>query len=58
MKFTGSIGKYKLGPVIGEGAFAKVKRAMHSVTDQQVAIKIIDKRMIIKHNLIHQVIIF
>uniref|UniRef100_A0A0N4Z5Z6 Serine/threonine-protein kinase par-1 n=1 Tax=Parastrongyloides trichosuri TaxID=131310 RepID=A0A0N4Z5Z6_PARTI len=37
------IGKYKLLKTIGKGNFAKVKLAKHMPTDQEVAIKIIDK---------------
>ncbi|KAL8161054.1 hypothetical protein V2J09_012543 [Rumex salicifolius] len=44
MRFSGSSGKYQLGPVIGEGTFAKVV-AKNTINGQQVAIKIIDKIM-------------
>ena len=37
------IGNYELGRTIGEGAFAKVKEGSHRLTEQKVAIKIIDK---------------
>ncbi|KAL8136979.1 hypothetical protein V2J09_002980 [Rumex salicifolius] len=46
MRFSGSLGKYQLGPVIGEGTFAKVKVAKNTINGQQVAIKIIDKIMV------------
>ncbi|KAJ3272708.1 hypothetical protein HDV01_005344 [Terramyces sp. JEL0728] len=38
-----SIGHYDLDKNIGEGNFAKVRLAKHTITGQQVAIKIIDK---------------
>ncbi|KAB1204204.1 CBL-interacting serine/threonine-protein kinase 21 [Morella rubra] len=50
-----SIGKYKLGRTIGEGMFAKVKLAIDSTNDQCVAVKIIDKHMVMETNLKFQV---
>jgi serine/threonine protein kinase len=38
-----SVGTYRLGKTIGEGTFGKVKLAVHKLTGQQVAIKIVDK---------------
>ncbi|CAG2255089.1 Hormonally up-regulated neu tumor-associated kinase,Serine/threonine-protein kinase MARK1,Serine/threonine protein kinase OSK4,MAP/microtubule affinity-regulating kinase 4,SNF1-related protein kinase catalytic subunit alpha KIN11,Serine/threonine protein kinase OSK3,Hormonally up-regulated neu tumor-associated kinase homolog,Serine/threonine-protein kinase MARK2,Hormonally up-regulated neu tumor-associated kinase homolog B,MAP/microtubule affinity-regulating kinase 3,Hormonally up-regulated neu tumor-assoc len=38
------VGNYLLGKSIGEGSFAKVKEAMHILTGEKVAVKIIDKR--------------
>ncbi|CAM8894603.1 unnamed protein product [Rhodiola kirilowii] len=57
MGFAGSnvVGKYQLLRLIGEGAFAKVKLAMDVVSGKYVAIKIIDKRAVVKDNLVHQV---
>lgn len=55
MGLASNIGKYQLGRTIGEGTFAKVKLATNSVNGQYVAIKIIDKQMVIKDNLMHQV---
>lgn len=49
------IGKYQLGRTIGEGNFAKVKLAKNIKNGQYVAIKIIDKNLILKNNLINQV---
>ena len=49
------IGKYQLGRTIGEGTFAKVKLAKNIKNGQYVAIKIIDKHLILKHDLINQV---
>ncbi|OAJ39604.1 hypothetical protein BDEG_23435 [Batrachochytrium dendrobatidis JEL423] len=37
------VGNYKLLETIGEGSFAKVKLAIHRLTRQKVAVKIIDK---------------
>lgn len=50
-----SIGKYKLGRTIGEGTFAKVKLAVDSTNGQYVAVKIIDKHMVMESNLKQQV---
>ncbi|KAL8158796.1 hypothetical protein V2J09_000333 [Rumex salicifolius] len=55
MKITGNIGKYQLSQTIGEGTFAKVKRARNVINDQQVAIKIIDKNMVLQNKLMYQV---
>ena len=38
-----SIGDYKLGKVLGQGAYAVVKEGYHRVSNQLVAIKIYDK---------------
>ncbi|KAJ3000413.1 Map microtubule affinity-regulating kinase [Globomyces sp. JEL0801] len=43
-----SIGHYDLDKNIGEGNFAKVRLAKHTITGQQVAIKIIDKNKLDK----------
>ena len=50
-----NIGKYQLGKTIGEGTFAKVKVAANMETRENVAIKIIDKQMVISNRLIDQV---
>lgn len=50
-----NIGKYKLGRTIGEGTFAKVKLGVDSTNGQYVAIKIIDKHMVLESNLKYQV---
>ena len=42
------IGNYKLGPVIGRGAFGKVILGEHITTNEKVAIKILDKLIINK----------
>ncbi|KAL5773109.1 hypothetical protein ACOSQ2_013033 [Xanthoceras sorbifolium] len=50
-----NIGKYNLGRTIGEGTFAKVKLGVDTTNGQNVAIKIIDKRMVLESNLKYQV---
>ncbi|XP_062164480.1 CBL-interacting serine/threonine-protein kinase 21 [Alnus glutinosa] len=50
-----SIGKYKLGRTIGEGTFAKVKLAVDGTSCKHVAVKIIDKHMVLEANLKSQV---
>ncbi|XP_042491933.1 CBL-interacting serine/threonine-protein kinase 21-like isoform X2 [Macadamia integrifolia] len=55
MGVAATIGKYQLGRTIGEGTFAKVKLAFDTVTRQHVAVKIIDKEMVIKNKLMDQV---
>lgn len=40
------IGNYILGKTMGEGAFAKVKEAVHSLTGARVAMKIVNKSKI------------
>ena len=41
-----SFSRYRLFQTIGEGSFAKVKLARHSITGKQVAIKILEKKRI------------
>lgn len=55
MGFATRIGKYQLGRTIGEGTFAKVKLAVDSESGQFVAVKVIDKKMILKNKLMYQV---
>lgn len=55
MGFAANVGKYQLGRTIGEGTFAKVKVAVNMVTGQHVAIKIIDKQMVVDNKLMDQV---
>ena len=40
------IGNYILGKTLGEGAFAKVKAAVHAITGTSVAMKIVNKNKI------------
>ncbi|KAI4376264.1 hypothetical protein MLD38_014048 [Melastoma candidum] len=49
------IGKYQLRQTIGEGTFAKVKLAVDTTNGQFVAIKVIDKKMVLSSQLKHQV---
>ena len=49
------VGKYELGRTLGEGNFAKVKFARNTETDDNVAIKILDKEKVLKHKMISQV---
>lgn len=55
MGFATSIGKYHLGRTIGEGNFAKVKLAVNTETNKNVAVKIIDKKMVLQNKLMYQV---
>lgn len=50
-----NIGKYQLRQTIGEGTFAKVKLAIDSSDGHTVAVKVIDKQMVMENNLRHQV---
>lgn len=45
------IGKYKIGEIIGEGAFGKVKYGVNKETGERVAIKIISKAKLAKQNM-------
>ncbi|KAF6138553.1 hypothetical protein GIB67_022587 [Kingdonia uniflora] len=55
MGFTTIVGKYRIGRTIGEGCFAKVKVALNTETRQSVAIKIIDKNMVMENQLMTQI---
>ena len=52
------VGKYELGRTLGEGTFAKVKFARNIETQENVAIKILDKEKVLKHKMIGQVLFF
>lgn len=54
MGLATTIGKYQLGRTIGEGTFAKVKLAVDTTNGHHVAIKIIDKTMVMESNLKYQ----
>lgn len=49
------VGKYEVGRTIGEGTFAKVKFAQNTETGESVAMKVLDRATIIKHNMVDQV---
>ncbi|MBA0663590.1 hypothetical protein Goklo_003695 [Gossypium klotzschianum] len=49
------VGKYELGRTLGEGTFAKVKFARNVETQENVAIKILDKEKVLKHKMISQI---
>ena len=49
------VGRYELGRTLGEGTFAKVKFARNLETDENVAIKILDKEKVLKHKMVGQV---
>ncbi|VVA38720.1 PREDICTED: CBL-interacting [Prunus dulcis] len=55
MGLASNIGKYQLGRTIGEGTFAKVKLALDSTNGKYVAIKVLDKHMVMESNLKNQV---
>lgn len=40
------IGQYELGKTIGQGTFGKVKLGRHLLTDEKVAVKILEKERI------------
>ncbi|PHT50884.1 CBL-interacting serine/threonine-protein kinase 8 [Capsicum baccatum] len=48
------VGKYEVGRTIGEGTFAKVKFAQNTETGESVAMKVLDRSTIIKHNMVDQ----
>ena len=45
-KKTKSIGQYNLGKTIGQGTFGKVKLGTHTLTEEKVAVKILEKERI------------
>lgn len=47
------IGKYELGQTLGEGSFAKVKRAVNVETGQSFAVKILDKEKLFHHKIVN-----
>lgn len=51
------VGRYELGRTLGEGSFAKVKFAKNLETDENVAIKILDKEKLLRHKMIGQVLL-
>lgn len=55
MVLVESIGKYRVGRTIGEGAFAKVRLALDAETGGTVAVKVIDRNTVLRNNLMYQV---
>ncbi|KAJ6923524.1 hypothetical protein NC652_016987 [Populus alba x Populus x berolinensis] len=55
MAYGNKLGKYQVGRTIGEGTFAKVKLAVDTTNGNQVAIKIMDKNMVMQSDLKNQV---
>ncbi|KAF9680580.1 hypothetical protein SADUNF_Sadunf06G0136600 [Salix dunnii] len=55
MGYGNTLGKYKVGRTIGEGTFAKVKLAVDTTNGHNVAIKIMDKNMVMESDLKNQV---
>lgn len=49
------MGKYELGKTIGEGNFAKVKFAKNVDTGDAVAIKILDRDLLLRHEMVEQI---
>ncbi|KAL4654090.1 hypothetical protein ACB092_01G353200 [Castanea dentata] len=49
------VGKYEVGETIGEGTFAKVKKATNTETGERVAVKILAKSTILEHNMVDQI---
>ncbi|XP_035239654.1 serine/threonine-protein kinase BRSK2-like [Anguilla anguilla] len=43
---TKKVGHYLIGKTLGEGSFAKVREGLHVITDEKVAIKVIDKHKV------------
>ncbi|CAF0801397.1 unnamed protein product [Brachionus calyciflorus] len=44
------VGNYIISKTIGEGSFAKVRLGYHLITQQMVAVKVINKREVLKRN--------
>ncbi|CAA7399601.1 unnamed protein product [Spirodela intermedia] len=49
------VGPYELGRTLGEGTFGKVKFAHHTRTGDIVAIKILDKDQVLRHQMVEQI---
>ncbi|KAF5821801.1 putative protein kinase CAMK-CAMKL-CHK1 family [Helianthus annuus] len=49
------MGRYELGRLLGQGAFAKVYYARNLTTGQSVAIKVIDKEKVLRIGLMNQI---
>ncbi|PKA60441.1 CBL-interacting protein kinase 9 [Apostasia shenzhenica] len=49
------VGQYELGRTLGEGSFAKVKFARNVQSGDNVAIKVLDKNLVLRHKMIEQI---
>uniref|UniRef100_A0A1D1Z984 non-specific serine/threonine protein kinase n=1 Tax=Anthurium amnicola TaxID=1678845 RepID=A0A1D1Z984_9ARAE len=49
------VGSYELGRTLGEGTFAKVKFARHVQTGDAVAVKILVKDQVLRHEMVEQI---
>ena len=45
------VGMYDIVKVLGEGSFGKVKLAVHRITGQQVALKIITRKKLVSKDM-------
>jgi carbon catabolite-derepressing protein kinase len=45
------LGQYKIVKTLGEGSFGKVKLAVHEISQQQVALKIISRRKLVTRDM-------
>lgn len=45
------LGQYKVVKTLGEGSFGKVKLAIHEVTGEKVALKIINRRKLVTRDM-------
>ena len=50
MKKSITIGQYHLGKSIGQGTFGKVKLGTHTLSSEKVAIKVLQKKMLMQSN--------
>ncbi|KAI7845902.1 hypothetical protein COHA_000635 [Chlorella ohadii] len=49
------VGRYYVGRTIGEGTYAKVKYGQHAETGEAVAIKVLDKKQLIRSGMTEQI---
>lgn len=47
--------RYEMGRMLGQGTFAKVYHAKNIVTGQSVAIKVIDKKKVLREGMIDHI---
>ena len=55
MKLEQRIGAYNIIRTLGEGSFGKVKLAVHRMTGQQVALKVIARKKLISRDMVGRV---